>query len=298
MGIFSSISNFITKPIASVAGSLLGLGGSLLGSKTASDVASDNVQYQKEFAQQGIRWRVADAKAAGINPLVALGASPVSYSPQSIGGTDYGLGALGQDLTRAISSMQTKEERAQAQVDRDHKVQMDWLDRQKSRKELGIMSLQELKLQRELQNQPGMPSTNVNQAGVLTGQNGVNNVPAERIISGTLGVQAGAQPMQQISVDSEGRIYFPIGKAVEESMENDWVEKHRFLGNRIKDTFWNVGRGLVDKVYNLPGYDRAVADKRAYIARELGVPVSMIHYNRYMDTYSVTPEGRRKINGR
>ncbi len=34
----------------------------------------------EEFAKKGIQWKVADAKAAGINPLVALGASPAQYS--------------------------------------------------------------------------------------------------------------------------------------------------------------------------------------------------------------------------
>lgn len=43
--------------------------------------ADRNEQLQKEFAQHGIRWRVEDAKAAGIAPLAALGASTVSFQP-------------------------------------------------------------------------------------------------------------------------------------------------------------------------------------------------------------------------
>lgn len=41
----------------------------------------ENIDLQKEFAQMGIRWRVDDAKAAGIHPLAAVGASGASYSP-------------------------------------------------------------------------------------------------------------------------------------------------------------------------------------------------------------------------
>lgn len=44
---------------------------------------------QKEFAQQGIRWRVQDAQSAGIHPLAALGAQTMSYSPQTVGGGGY-----------------------------------------------------------------------------------------------------------------------------------------------------------------------------------------------------------------
>ena len=41
---------------------------------------------QREFAQNGIRWKVADAEAAGIHPLAALGAQTTPYQPVSIGG--------------------------------------------------------------------------------------------------------------------------------------------------------------------------------------------------------------------
>jgi len=42
---------------------------------------NQNIQLQKDFAQHGIRWRVEDAKAAGIHPLAAVGAAGASYSP-------------------------------------------------------------------------------------------------------------------------------------------------------------------------------------------------------------------------
>lgn len=293
MGLF----DFITAPISNVISGVLGLGGSLLGTRSASNQAEANTAFQKEFAQQGIRWRVADAKAAGINPLVALGSPPVSYQPQSVGYGDYGLGAFGQSLSRAVSAMKTKEERQQEINDRNHKVQMDWYQEKIAQKNLGLLSLEEIAKQRELLNQPGMPA--VNSAGVISGlpgQTGVNNVPAERIVSGSLGVEAGAQPMQKMSIDSEGRIYFPLGKAVEESLENDFFEKYKYLGNRAKDAFFNVGRGLVDKVKNLPDYDRMIEVKRSQIARDLGIPLRCIGYSRYTDNYFVNEEGKKLIN--
>ena len=44
-----------------------------------------NYDMQKEFAQMGIQWRVADAKAAGLHPLAALGAAPAHASPMRVG---------------------------------------------------------------------------------------------------------------------------------------------------------------------------------------------------------------------
>ena len=49
-----------------------------------------NTKLQKEFAQNSIQWRVADAKKAGIHPLYAIGASSSSYTPQHY---DAGVGS-------------------------------------------------------------------------------------------------------------------------------------------------------------------------------------------------------------
>lgn len=69
---------------------------------------AENIALQKQFAQQGIQWKVADARAAGVHPMFALGANTVSFAPQSLG--DVGTEAMsraGQDIGRAISSTQS-----------------------------------------------------------------------------------------------------------------------------------------------------------------------------------------------
>lgn len=84
-----------------------------------------NYQHQKEFAQNAIQWRVADAKAAGLHPLAALGASPLGFSPSFSGGIpsssdwDYSamgdaIGKMGQNIGRAIEAQATEKERAEA----------------------------------------------------------------------------------------------------------------------------------------------------------------------------------------
>lgn len=80
-------------------------------------------KYQKEFAQKGIGWRVADAKAAGIHPLYAMGASIPAYSPsaQNVGGDEnpfQGLAQAGQDVGNAVARGATKVTREQVTMAR------------------------------------------------------------------------------------------------------------------------------------------------------------------------------------
>lgn len=111
-------------------GSLISAGANIIGGflgKSSADSAREQnaahaaaqMQAQKDFAQQGIRWRVNDAKKAGIHPLYALGASTPSYTPTSATFTaDNSLGnafsAAGQDIGRAINAGRTQPERQDA----------------------------------------------------------------------------------------------------------------------------------------------------------------------------------------
>jgi len=76
---------------------------------------AEDYAHQKEFAQSGIQWKVADAKRAGIHPAIALGAQPASYSPIGVGdtGTQF-LAAAGQDISRAIDTTRTASSRISA----------------------------------------------------------------------------------------------------------------------------------------------------------------------------------------
>lgn len=100
--------------------------------------AASNIDLQKQFAQQGIRWKVADATAAGLHPLYAMGGQTMSFAPVSVGGTSIpgsslvspahasaaelrsssaagqGLANAGQDIGRAINATRTQDERVAA----------------------------------------------------------------------------------------------------------------------------------------------------------------------------------------
>lgn len=88
---------------------LLSAGSSLLGGILGRN---KEAKTQKEFAQKGIQWKVADAKAAGIAPVYALGAQTHSYTPQSVG--DMGMGDLGQNIGRAIDSTRSAPQKTAA----------------------------------------------------------------------------------------------------------------------------------------------------------------------------------------
>lgn len=110
--------------LGSAIGGAISAVGSLIGGKQRADSQTalnrQQYEYQKEFAQNGVRWKVADAKAAGIHPLYALGANTTSYSPVSSYGTDTGtsdaFASLGQGVGRAVSSMMTEPERREAKA--------------------------------------------------------------------------------------------------------------------------------------------------------------------------------------
>ena len=106
--------------IGSAIGAVGSIAGGILGANSAQNVAGLNYEAQKEFAQNGIRWKVEDAKRAGIHPLYALGASTQGYSPSGGYTGDYGIADaaahLGQGFERAQQAKMTKEEREKQDV--------------------------------------------------------------------------------------------------------------------------------------------------------------------------------------
>lgn len=100
-----------------IIGAAAGLGIAGMNTSSQRHMAADQIMQQREFAQHGIRWKVADAKAAGLHPLAALGMQPSSFSPVSIPGDDGSaqmLAQLGQDISRAQAAKATEQERKDA----------------------------------------------------------------------------------------------------------------------------------------------------------------------------------------
>lgn len=103
-------------------GAVLSAGTSLLGgylaNRSRENVAEESAQLQREFAQNGISWKVADAKRAGIHPLYAMGNQGIAFQPSMWSGDGIadGLAAAGQDIGRAIDSTRTSDDKVQARL--------------------------------------------------------------------------------------------------------------------------------------------------------------------------------------
>lgn len=115
-------------------GEILSIGGALIGAdeqESQNDAMNAqmmrNEQLQRDFAQQGITWRVEDAKKAGIHPLFALQGGGAAYAPSPIVAMNDGVGAAISRAGQAVSSYQAQQamlEGAAAQVEKD-KAQAD-----------------------------------------------------------------------------------------------------------------------------------------------------------------------------
>lgn len=110
-----------------IIGGAIAAGASLLGGKKDRDYsreinaaqlafAREQMAFQREMAQHGVRWRVEDAKAAGLHPLHAMGGILPAASPVSVNFAQSGAGAslaeAGQHIGRAVAAQMTPAERA------------------------------------------------------------------------------------------------------------------------------------------------------------------------------------------
>lgn len=101
---------------ASLLGGILGDRAADRRNEQSLALAREQMAMQREFAQMGVRWKVADAKAAGLHPLYALGGQTHAPSPVSVMQESSPLpGAIsdmGQDIGRAVAATSTAPERA------------------------------------------------------------------------------------------------------------------------------------------------------------------------------------------
>lgn len=157
------------------AAAVIGVGSSLVGGhfadKSAKRAAANNLAQQERFAKEGIQWKVKDAKAAGVSPEYALGASTSSFSPTYTGSEKGSMIAdAGQNIARSVLAAGTKEDRL--------------LDSQLKAETLRGMTLQNNKMDPTLTsiNSPGNPAFPHPRGNVFPGQGNspVVDVPLER----------------------------------------------------------------------------------------------------------------------
>lgn len=252
----------IVGGIAGAAGSVVG---GLLGNAASAQASQQNYQAQKEFAQNGIRWRVADAKAAGLHPLAALGASTPSYTPSAFVGDTSWMGdaasRLGQGIGRAAEAKMTARERARERAVADQSVALGMETKRLQNRYLETQiqaQKQDMALQlarsaamavRTQQAVPGMPSIG-GDGTVIAGQAqayptaGTKEKPVEVSTSlpGSPHQQAGLNPDVKWRKTATGYKVAMSDQAKSDN-EDDWLGTLQWnLSNRIAPVFSGVSR--------------------------------------------------------
>lgn len=237
----------------------IGALGSWIGSKFSSSATEkanrQNAALQREFAQNGIRWKVADAKAAGIHPLYALGAGGYSASPSYVGDqAPANLAAsMGQDVSRAIHATRTEGERADAVTGTLRRLQVENAGLQNDFLRAQIAKINSSQVGPPLPSNSAMPG--------LVGQgNYVSEVPLERVHS------APGKPHQEVGQISDvGFAKTPTGltpvpsKDVKERIEDQmipeigWAIRNQllpYLGQGDKPSKSLLPKGTFDWEWN------------------------------------------------
>lgn len=215
-------------------GDIIGAGASLIAANKAAntqkDINNENIAQSREFAQTGIQWRVADAKAAGIHPLAAMGVPLASAPTLQVGDTGVAdaYARMGQSLGRAADAVLTREER-------NKKQQLDALTLERASLENELLRSQISNVNRA--NNPTLPSLS-GDSTVLPGQSDgrVKIVPNELVSSDRLGKDAGTLNTYSHSVNHDGSVSVLPSKDAKNLMEDmgplPWVWYARTALNR------------------------------------------------------------------
>lgn len=245
-------------------------------------MAGLNYRAQKEFAQNGIRWRVEDAKAAGLHPLAALGASPLGFSPSFgagggfSGSSDWSnaanaFGDLGQSIDRAIDAKATEQERADRAEDestlRKLQIKNAQLQNDKLSQQIidnGLASAQALRTQAG--QPPAMQQvipigrdgrTLPGQGDAHTSLFTVKPVEIQASEPTRPAQEAGSVPEVRFGRTADGG-YTPMrSQALEEALEDDFLGSAAWnMRNRIIPTAWDSAGSPPPNDFLPKGHDR------------------------------------------
>lgn len=197
-----------------------------------TEMARIEYERQKEFAQMGLRWKSADAAAAGIHPVAALGGIGSTYSPTTVmPAGDGGYSGRGSRTAAALNSsidaitagMGQNTARAQMATATEFERQMQAL-------QLENINLQNAKIQSEIHANyhsinsgagmgppmPGMVGAPVAPVGAID----VQGAPQVSHAPGDPSRTASRQPFsQRFNIGGGGHIDLP-SQAAAESLES------------------------------------------------------------------------------
>lgn len=220
---------------AQVAQAVGSVAGGLIGAKAQQKANRQNIKLQKEFAQTGIRWKVEDAKKAGIHPLYALGANTHSFSPVSVGdGGASHFAQAGQDIGRAIHATRTGGEKLDAYTAASQKLGL-----QRQELENALLASQLAKI-----NQPGTPPARptLDQAHLIDGQGNsglIRDTAMKRINANPDNPSQEPGSIVDVGFSRNPQGHFPMPSAdVKQKIEdNPYQELMHFVRNNVLPMF-------------------------------------------------------------
>jgi hypothetical protein len=184
---------------------------------------SEQERSAKEFAKMGIRWKVNDAKAAGLHPLAALGAHTSSGPTFAVGAPRQAQSGLNQvaqfipyigmisKLIDVVKGQQTAGNNGRSTVSTDNFGVIG----------KGNMSLVDPETGRTLE---------------TIGPDGVRITPSNVPVSSHMGVQAGIQPLEQYFIDKDGYLKALPSQGATESLESSFIDAWRYgTGKALKE---------------------------------------------------------------
>lgn len=247
--------------LGAILGAVGSLASGLLGAKSAEKNAAKQAKLQKEFAQNSIQWKAADAEKAGISKLYALGANTTSYSPVSIGDTSGlgNLGPMGQDIGRALDTNAPQSGKASTVLGTAAvKLQLEGmkLDNDIKRTQLASdIAKMGPGITRPGLQDPMMPARVIDgqgDAGFVSDPFKVQKqINAASSHDPTGATEAGVTPDVQFVKTKDG--WAPqIPQPLQEAMEDDWLGKAQWnLRNRVYPLMPDMG-SYKNQFYNPP----------------------------------------------
>lgn len=239
MGLFDFVGN--------IAGGLLGFAGARSNQNAVGDANANNAALQREFAQQGVRWRVEDAKKAGIHPLFALGAQVTPASPSFVGDTSMGsaMASMGQDLSRAMHSTRTRGERLTSQ--------MEGLQLERASLENELIRSQIAGSKMAILNQAGgnPPLPTLDDSGrvdVLDSKR-TSTMPFDS------STEAAVSPANKAFINRDGSVVMWPSADAKQSIEDTPYEWEHVWRNRVAPFFSGLADRFLERVYIEP-YER------------------------------------------
>lgn len=253
----------IASGIGAAVGGIAGLISSGQSQSNAAAINKFNYEAQKEFAQNGIRWKVQDAKAAGLHPLAALGAQTSGYTPSAAIGDspDFGfLSDMGQAAGRAIDAKRTSAERNEQERKQNLLFNEELKSRQLQNEETQTridsmkwdMAMDAARnAERSVRTQqqvPPMPSL-APDGSLMPGQSNatspgdiIKTKPAEVVMNdpATPAAEAGSNPEIRYFRTSDGGYSIARSESYADSTDDDFAGQLSWeLRNRLPATVWD-----------------------------------------------------------